>query len=59
MPRAAGLAAELKSALGVDAELIAGSNGIFNVIVDGKKIFSRHESGRFPDDGEIVSLLKA
>ena len=57
-PYAASLAAELKRDLGVDAELVAGSNGIFDVIVDGKKIYSRYDTGAFPAEGEIVSLLK-
>jgi predicted Rdx family selenoprotein len=44
--------------LGVESELVAGSNGIFDVIADGKKIYSRHDSGNFPAKGEIVALLK-
>jgi len=44
--------------LGVEATLVAGSNGIFDVVVDGKKIYSRHDSGDFPAKGEIVALLK-
>jgi selT/selW/selH-like putative selenoprotein len=48
----------LKQELDADVELIAGGNGIFDVIVDGNKVFSRHNSGRFPDEGEIISLLK-
>jgi selT/selW/selH-like putative selenoprotein len=51
------VAAELKSSLGVDAKLVKGSGGIFDVVVDGKRIFSKHETGRFPAPGEIVSTL--
>ena len=32
---------ELKKNLGVDIELVAGANGIFDVTVDGKLIFSK------------------
>lgn len=41
----------------VDAELIAGINGIFDVFVDGKRVFSRLEAGRFPEPGEISTKL--
>jgi selenoprotein W-related protein len=37
--------------------LIAGRGGIFDVEVDGKLIFSKHEVGRFPEDAEILEKL--
>ena len=49
---------ELKKNLGVDIELVAGANGIFDVTVDGKLIFSKFEQGRFPQSDEIISLIK-
>ena len=52
------MADELRQALGVDANLIPGSNGVFDVIVDEKPVFSKSETGRFPDPGEIVVKLK-
>jgi len=55
---AAGLAAELKEALGVESELIAGGGGIFDVVVDGDMVFSKHQTGRFPEPGEIVKMIK-
>lgn len=39
-------------------ELIAGSGGVFEVVADGGKIFSKAAVGRFPDDGEIVRLIE-
>ena len=48
-----------KAAFDVDAELIAGGGGIFDVVVDGERIYCKHESDKFPDEGEIVGLLKA
>ena len=45
-------------ALGVQATLVAGSGGIFDVVVDGKLVYSKAETGRFPDPGEIVDKLK-
>ena len=41
-PMAVGLAAELREKLGVESELIEGSKGIFDVCVDGQKIFSKY-----------------
>ena len=48
----------MKKELGIEANLIAGSNGIFDVIVDGKKVFSKHEVGRFPDQGEVTGSIR-
>ena len=42
----------------VDSELIAGSGGVFEVSVDGKKVFSKKALGRFPAEGEIVGLIR-
>jgi len=58
LPRASSMGDELKKNLGVDIELVAGSNGIFDVTVDGKLIFSKFEQGRFPQTDEIISLIK-
>jgi selenoprotein W-related protein len=49
----------LKQALDVDSELKAGSGGVFEVTVDGKKVFSKKALGRFPDAGEILELIRA
>jgi hypothetical protein len=43
----------------VDAELVEGSKGIVDVVVDGEKIFSKWDSGRFPIYGEIPKLIVA
>ena len=59
MPRASSLAAEIKKQLGVDSQLVRGSGGIFDVTVDKKRIFSKHDEGRFPSEKEIVDKLRA
>jgi predicted Rdx family selenoprotein len=51
------LAARIREATGLDATLIAGDNGIFDVAGDGKVLFSKHIEGRFPDDEEILQQL--
>jgi predicted Rdx family selenoprotein len=43
----------------VDAELIEGAHGIFDVIVDGKLIFSKDRLYRFPMEGEITKLIRS
>jgi selenoprotein W-related protein len=48
----------MKKELGIDCELVASGGGVFEVSVDGKLIFSKKKSGRFPDDGEVVKLLR-
>ena len=50
--------AALQEALGIEAILHKGDKGIFDVVVDGERVFSKQETGRFPEDQEIVELLK-
>jgi predicted Rdx family selenoprotein len=44
---------------GIDASDIPGAKGQFDVIRDGVKLFSKHESGRFPEHDEILAALRA
>ena len=53
------MAAEIKTALGVDAKITEGSKGIFDVIKDGKVVYSKATTGKFPDPGEAVTVLKS
>ena len=39
-------------------EVITGVGGIFDVHVDSKLVFSKDNSGRFPDDGEVLKLIR-
>jgi len=50
------VAAEFKDALGAEVRLVKGSGGVFDVVVDGRTVFSKHDSGRFPRPGEVVRL---
>jgi selenoprotein W-related protein len=49
----------LESALGASCELVASGGGVFEITVDGKTVFSKRSLGRFPDEGEIVELIRA
>jgi selT/selW/selH-like putative selenoprotein len=53
------LAAKIKDALGVEARLIAEGRGIFDVAVDGKLLYSKFETGTFPDNNQLVDLLQS
>ncbi len=52
------MAAEIKRETGVDPELIKGDNGVFDVVVDGRLIYSKHETGRFPEHQEVLEQLR-
>jgi len=50
---------ELKTAYSdVHVELIPGHGGVFEVALDGTEIYSKSNTGRFPDTGEITSIIK-
>ncbi len=53
------MAAAIKAATGADSVLVEGGNGIFDVVADGRMIFSKKETGRFPEDDEIIAALGA
>jgi len=36
---------------------VKGSGGIFEVVLDGRTLFSKHETGRFPELGELLDLI--
>jgi predicted Rdx family selenoprotein len=55
--RAASLAAELKDG-GHEASIEEGSKGQYDVLADGKLIFSKQTEGRFPELGEVLELLR-
>ena len=48
------MAAAIKREKGIDAELIQGAGGIFDVEVNGQVIYSKHQTLRFPTDQEIL-----
>lgn len=50
----------MKEAFGnkVKAKLIQGDNGIFDVVLDGKLIYSKKQTGRFPSYREIPGLVE-
>ena len=53
------MAEELKKEFGSEATLIPDRGGVFDVVVDGKLVFSKFMAGRFPNQGEVAGKLKA
>ena len=49
---------ELKENLGAEIELVAGSNGIFDVSLDSNMIYSKFEQGHYPTAEEIIQRIK-
>lgn len=43
----------------MEATLIKGSGGVFEVVLDGTLVFSKKAEGRFPDLDEILEHLPA
>ena len=37
--------------------MVEGGRGIFDVVVEGDLIFSKHQVGRFPKPGELTKML--
>ena len=48
----------MKEALAVDARLIRGSDGIFDVAVEGELVFSKDMAGRFPTHTEVIDAMR-
>lgn len=39
-------------------ELIPGTGGVFEVVADGREVFSKKKVGRFPTAEEVLALLQ-
>ena len=57
-PRALSLRDNIKNKFGIDAELIEGSGGVFEVSLNNSLIFSKKELSRFPEENEIEDLIE-
>jgi hypothetical protein len=47
------------TAHGIEATATPGQRSQFDVLADGKLVFSKVQTDRFPDDGEVLALLTA
>lgn len=53
------MAAVLEQELGAEVQLVKGSGGVFDVEVDGRRVFSKYHEGRFPEPEEILARIRA
>ena len=44
--------------MGEETFIIEGAGGIFDVNVDGKLVYSKHETGEFPDEDALVKEMQ-
>jgi predicted Rdx family selenoprotein len=49
----------LDSSFGEKAQITPGKSGQFDVIVNGKLVFSKSSAGRFPVEGEVEEIFAA
>jgi Rdx family protein len=45
------------SAQGFDATAVSGEQSQFDVVADGRLVFSKQQIGRFPEPGEVLAAL--
>ncbi|MFL5959486.1 MAG: Rdx family protein [Gaiellaceae bacterium] len=43
----------------MDASIREGAKSQFDVLADGELVFSKQGEGRWPEDGEVLSLVNA
>jgi predicted Rdx family selenoprotein len=41
-----------------ELRVVTGSKGVFNVVVDGQVLFSKHQVGRHAKPGEVLNLFQ-
>jgi predicted Rdx family selenoprotein len=41
-----------------ELRLVTGSKGVFDVVVDGEVLFSKHKVGRHANTGEVLELFR-
>lgn len=52
------LAESIERETGAQSVLVRGDNGIFDVEIDGRRVYSKQETGRFPQHEEILAELR-
>jgi len=51
------LAAKINDRFSASTRLIEGGGGIFDVHVNGVLVYSKHQTGEFPDEDALVSEI--
>ena len=53
------MAASIRDALDLEAELIESSGGVFEVALGDDLVFSKKRTGRFPEAGEVEGAIES
>lgn len=48
----------MRKQLGAEVELIPSGGGVFEVVVNGKLVYSKKKTGEFPDEAELLESLE-
>jgi len=51
------LAAKIDAQFAASTRLIEGGGGVFDVHVNGVLVYSKHQTGEFPDEDSLVSQI--
>lgn len=51
------MAEDIQRKFGIQAEMVRGRGGVFDVTVDNELIYSKKQTGRFPMPGEVEEKL--
>ena len=43
--------------IGHVAEMVEGARSQFDIVVDGRTVFSKEQQGRFPEPAEVLALV--
>ena len=58
LPQASSLEDELKQNFpNMEISLISSGGGVFEIVLDGKLIFSKKAINRFPEKGEVLRII--
>ena len=49
---------DIERELGLPTRLRAGAPGALDVFVDGEQIYSKKRTGRMPNSGELIGLIR-
>lgn len=41
-----------------EVTVVTGRQGVFDVVVDGRTLYSKHETGRHAEPGEVLALFR-
>ena len=56
---AVSLAEKLTASLNLETDLIKGGNGVFDVELSGKLIYSKSDMGEFPNEDSLIQKIRS